>query len=113
MLENEKEDDIFNALQHLRHNKHEVILFHVRDKIHELDFSYTNRPYKFVDMETGETIKLNPNSIRAEYQKSINNFFNELKLKCQQYKIDILEADINQDFKNVLIPFLIKRKKLY
>ena len=112
MMENENEDDIFNALQHLRHNKHEVILFHVRDQIYELDFSYKNRPYKFIDMETNESIKLNPNTIREEYQNSINKYFERLKLKCGQYQIDIVESDINQNFKNVLSPFFIKRKNM-
>jgi uncharacterized protein (DUF58 family) len=113
MLENETEENIYNALQHLRHNKHEVILFHVTDHQKEIDFNYENRPYKFIDMESGETIKLNPNNIRDVYKKSVSEYFNRLKLKCGQYKIDIIEADINKDFKNVLIPFLLKRKKLF
>jgi len=113
MLENDTEENIYNALQHLRHNKHEVILFHVTDHQKEIDFNFDNRPYKFIDMETGETIKLNPNNIRDEYKKSVTEYFSRLKLKCGQYKIDIVEADINKDFKNVLVPFLLKRKKLF
>ncbi len=113
MMEHEKEIEIFDALQHLRHNKHEVILFHVRDKKLEQEFEFENRPYRFVDMETGEEIKLNPNNVRDVYKDAIANFFNKMKLKCGQYNIDFIEADVNQDFKKVLIPFLIKRKKLY
>jgi len=113
MLDNETEDNIFNALQHLKHNKHEVILFHVTDHQKEIDFNFENRPYKFIDMETGETLKLNPNNVRDEYKKSVSDFFNRLKLRCGQYQIDIVQADINKDFKNVLVPFLLKRKKLF
>lgn len=113
MLDSDNEDNIFNALQHLRHNKHEVILFHVTDHQKEIDFGYENRPYKFIDMETGETVKLNPNIIRDTYKKSVTDYFSRLKLRCGQYNIDIVEADINKDFKSVLIPFLLKREKLF
>lgn len=105
--------DLFSALQHLRHNKHEVILFHVTDNLKEGKFKYQNRPYRFVDMETGEEIKLNPNDIRKNYLASVNEFYNEVKLKCNQYHIDLIEADVNNDFRDVLLPYLIKRRKLH
>ncbi len=113
MFSSEEPEKLFSALQHLKHNKHEVILFHVTDKAHELDFQYNNRPYKFIDMETGESIKLNPNEIRNSYIFSSKGYVNKLKLKCGQYKIDFVEADVNSDFKEVLIPYLIKRSKLH
>lgn len=112
MLENEEPDDLFSALQHLRHNKHEVVLFHVRDKKREQEFDYKNRPYRFIDLESGEEVKLNPNEVRQDYTSAIQNYFSELKMKCGQYKIDLIEADINDDFKKVLLPYLIKRGKL-
>lgn len=111
MFSSEEPEKLFSALQHLKHSKHEVILFHVTDKDHEQDFEYTNRPYKFVDMETGETIKLNPNEVRDYYQKSSKNFYKSLKLKCGQYKIDFVQADVKSDFKEILAPFLLKRGK--
>jgi len=103
---------LFDALQHLRYNKHEVILFHVVDKSKELDFDYENRPYRFVDMETGDEIKLQPSEVRKSYADAIGNFHQELKLKCAQYKIDFIEADINKGFEQVLLPYLLKREKL-
>ena len=112
MIENEDNDDLFSALQHLRHNKHEVVLFHVRDKKREQQFDYKNRPYRFVDLETGEEIKFNPNEVRDDYTSAINNYFDQIKMKCGQYNIDLIEADVNDDFKSVLLPYLIKRSKL-
>jgi len=106
-------DGIFSALQHLRHNKHEIILFHVVDKQHEVEFKYENRPYKFIDLESGKSIKLNPNDVREIFQKQSSELFDQLKLKCAQYQIDFIEADIKGDFTEVLIPYLIKRKKLH
>jgi len=72
-------EELFSALQHLRHNKHEVILFHVVDKTKEIDFEYDNRPYKFVDMETGQELKLTPNEVRDSYRKVSESYKNELK----------------------------------
>ena len=60
MLDNsERSDELFSALQHLKHNKHEVILFHTVDKSKEIDFDFANRPYTFVDMESGDEVKVN------------------------------------------------------
>ncbi len=112
MFGSEEPEKLFSALQHLKHNKHEVILFHVTDKIYETEFLYKNRPYKFIDMESGETIKLNPNEIRNYYTSSSKSYIEKLKLKCGQYKIDFVEADVNSDFKDVLIPYLLKRAKM-
>lgn len=105
--------ELFSALQHLRHNKHEVILFHVVDKKQEMDFNFDNRPYKFIDMESGRQIKVNPLEVKAEYTRAVSSFRDELKLKCGQYRIDFVEADINQGFEQVLFPYLLKREKLY
>lgn len=114
MIENSErdQDDLWNALQHLKHNKHEVILFHVTDRKKELDFDFENRPYLFVDMETGEEIKLNPLEVREAYQRSMKKFEHDLKLKCGQYSIDLVEADISKGFDQVLLPYLLKRKRL-
>lgn len=113
MFEKENKEDLFSAIQHLRYNKHEVILFHVKDKKQEQNFEYENRPYKFIDLETGEQMKFNPNDLRESYVKKINDYFSEIKLKCGQYKIDFVESDINEGFKKILMPFLLKRKKLF
>ena len=106
-------DEMFSALQHLRYNKHEVILFHVVDKAKELDFDFENRPYKFVDMESGEELRLTPLELRKEYVESVGEFVKELKLRCGKYMIDFVAADINAGFRQILHPYLLKREKLY
>lgn len=94
MFENtDNTEEIFSALQHLKYNKHEVILFHVVDNKRELDFEFENRPYEFVDMETGEKVKLQPNQVREFYRQELDKFINELKLRCLQFKIDFVAAD--------------------
>jgi len=113
MIETNKTDELFQALQHLRYNKHEVILFHVTDHKQEREFGFSNRPYRFIDLETGHQVKFNPHEVKSHYIDTVKNYFNELKVKCGQYKIDLAEADINQDFKQVLYAYLLKRKRLF
>ncbi|MBK9730472.1 MAG: DUF58 domain-containing protein [Chitinophagaceae bacterium] len=102
---------LFSALQHLKHNKHEVILFHVLDKSKEMSFDFVNRPYRFIDLETGEQLKLNPNQVKESYVKQMQDFYQQLKLRCGQFKIDLVEADVNEGFRPVLLPYLMKREK--
>lgn len=111
-IDSKSADDLFSALQHLKYNKHEVILFHVVDKSKELDFEFENRPYEFIDMENGEKVKLHSNEVKGFYVEQMKKFEKELKLRCGQFKIDFVEADINQDFRQVLLPFLTKRGKM-
>lgn len=109
----ERSDALFAALQHLRHNKHEVILFHVVDKKTELDFEFDNRPYTFVDLETGQQVKANPADIRENYLAQMTKFYGDLKIRCGQYGVDFVEADIAGGVNPILLQYLIKRQKLY
>jgi uncharacterized protein (DUF58 family) len=108
-----KTDELFSALQHLKHNKHEVILFHVVDKKTEIDFEFENRPYTFIDKETGEEVKAHPSSVKESYVQQMKEYEKELKFKCSQYRIDFVEADISEGFDQVLLGYLIKRSKLH
>lgn len=112
MIESADSEEIYQALQHLKYNKHEVLLFHVTDKKHEEELVYSNRPHRFIDLETGEQIKLKPQEVKREYARMMKQNVDELKLKCGQFHIDIIEADINDNFRHVLQSYLIKRGKL-
>ncbi|MFM2225005.1 MAG: hypothetical protein RJA07_1207 [Bacteroidota bacterium] len=105
-------EDIFAALQHLKYNKHEVIVFDIADKKQELDFNFENRPYEFIDLETGEKIKLQSEEIKLHYISQMQKIKQDLKLKCAQYKIDLIEADVNEGVQKILMPYLLKRQKL-
>ena len=109
---NENADDLFKALQHLKHNKHEVIVFHVIDHQTELLFDFDERPIEFVDLETHEKIKLNPGDVKQQYRLEADRFHKSLRMRCNQYKIDFVEADVQSDFSTVLQTYLIKRAKM-
>ncbi len=108
----ENTDDLFKALQHLKHNKHEVIVFHVMDNETELLFNFEDRPMEFVDLESGERLKLNPGEVKESYKASAFQFHKALKLRCNQYRIDFVEADIQSDFNLILQTYLIKRGRM-
>jgi len=113
MFEDEEHlEAIFASLQHLKYKKHDVVLFHVTDKGRELDFDFDNRPYHFIDMETREEVKLNPMQIKEVYTQKVQNYTDAIKLKCGQYKIDFVEADIHQGFDQVLQTYLVKRASM-
>ncbi len=109
----EKQDELFSALQHLKFNKHEVVLFHITDRNTELDFNFENRPYTFIDAESGEQVKAHPSEIRDTYLEQMNAFLKGLELKCGQYGIDFVPADITEGFNHVLLRYITKRKKLF
>ncbi|HMQ50313.1 MAG TPA: DUF58 domain-containing protein [Saprospiraceae bacterium] len=108
----EDTEHLFSALQHLKHNKHEVVLFHVVDKRHEVDFEYENRPYLFIDMESGEKVRLQSNQVKDHYVKQVAAFKEALYMKCLQYRIDFIETDIRQGFRNILQSYLVKRSRM-
>ncbi|GAA4275538.1 DUF58 domain-containing protein [Aquimarina mytili] len=104
-------DKLFEALRHLKYNKHEVILFHTFDSEKELNFDFSNRPTRFVDVETGEFINLYADNIKENYQKAVSSYFYDLKMKCAQYGIKYVEADTRKDFDKILTTYLVERQK--
>ena len=113
MEQPDRAQEVFAALQHLRHAKHEVVLFHVHDKKKELDFEFENRPYIFVDMENGEQVRLQPNQVREFYVKQVHAFTEQLRMRCLQFKIDFVEADINKGFHPILQTWMAKRARMH
>jgi uncharacterized protein (DUF58 family) len=93
----EDPQELFGALQHLKH---------------QLLFEFENRPYEFIDLETGEKIRLQPNQVQETYKTHIENYYKALKMKCGQYKIDFIEVDIAQPFEDVLYAYMVKRSKM-
>lgn len=105
-------DGLFAALQHLKFNKHEVIIFNVTDKAKEVDFKFENRPYEFVDMETGAVLKTHTSKVKDAYLSRMQEYRKAIQLKCTQYKIDMIDADIALGFHPILQAYLIKRQKM-
>ena len=102
--------NIINGLKHFRHNKQEIIVFHVMDR-KELNFDFSNRT-KFKDMETDEQITTEPWKIRKIYQKAIQSYQDELRLRCREQKIDYVPLFTDQNLDLALNEYLKKRQRL-
>lgn len=106
-----EDEKLFEALRHLKYNKHEVILFHVFDKEKELDFNFDNKPKRFIDVETGDYINLYAENVKENYNKAVKNYFEAIKLKCSQYQIKYVQANVNESFNKVLTTYMVERQK--
>ncbi|MGA9638917.1 DUF58 domain-containing protein [Flavobacterium sp.] len=110
MFQLEDEEALFNALQHLKHNKHKVVLFHVIDSKTELHFDYDNTPRKFVDVETGEEVALFSDNVKEEYEKQIEAYFKKLSLACAQNRIKYVPVDVRGDFEKIVLTYLAEKQ---
>ena len=106
-----EEEKLFEALQHLKYNKHEVILFHTYDKEKEIEFDFSNKPKRFVDVETGAHVNLYADAIRGDYKEAVKDYFTALKIRCGQYRIKYVPVAINEDFSAILTTYLLERQK--
>lgn len=106
------DEEIFKALQHLKHNLHEVVLFHVNDKSTEIEFEFSDRPHLFIDLETGNKIKLQPSEVKSSYQEAARKRLTSLRDKCGQLQIDFVEADVEDDYDTIFNAYLIKRARM-
>ena len=109
---NTHQEELFEALRHLKYNKHEVVLFHTFDSKTEFKFDFDNSPKKFVDIETGEEVNLFAENIQENYTKLVDSYFKELKNKCLQYKISYVPVDIQEGFHQVLVRYFLSRQKM-
>ncbi len=103
-------EKLFTALQHLKHNKHKVVLFHVIDKKTELNFDFDNTPRKFIDLESGEEINIFADNVKVEYEKRVESYFKKLSLTCAQNKIKYIPVAVDESFEKILTTYLVEKQ---
>lgn len=104
------EEALFNALQHLKHNKHKVVLFHVVDKKTELNFDFDNAPRKFIDVETGEEVAVFADTVKEEYEKQVESYFKKLALTCSQNRIKYIPVSVDESFEKIVTTYLVEKQ---
>ncbi len=110
MFQSDNEVALFNALQHLKHNKHKVVLFHVIDAKTELNFDFDNAPRKFIDMETGEEVTVFADNVKLAYEKGVSSYFKKLALTCAQNKIKYVPVGVSDNFEKILTTYLAEKQ---
>jgi uncharacterized protein (DUF58 family) len=111
MFQKEEDERLFKALQHLKHNKHKVILFHVIDKKTEMQFDFDNAPRKFIDLETGEEVNLFAQNVKNDYEKLVSNYFQKVANTCSQYKIKYVPVSVAEHFEKIMTTYLAEKQK--
>lgn len=112
MEDDEQGEELIAAIQHLRHNKHEVIVFMVGDKSLEWEFDFPNKPVELRDMERNEIIRLQPDAVMETYQNAMNAYIKSLSDQCGRMQVDFHLFDINDSPMDMLRIYLMKRMKM-
>lgn len=110
MFQSGNEEALFNALQHLKHNKHKVVLFHIIDNKTELNFDFDNAPRKFIDLETGEEINIYADNVKIEYEKQVAIYFKRIAQTCAQNKIKYVPVSVGDNFEKILTTYLVEKQ---
>lgn len=105
-------EDLLQALRHLRHRGHEVLVFHLLESDTERQFRFPDVPMVFRDMETGEELTLQPAQLRANYQEAVKAFSETFRRRCLEQNIDFIELDTAEPYDTALLAYLNKRKQL-
>ena len=96
-----------DALQHLRYRKHDICVFHLMDPL-ELGFEF-DRPHRFVDMEDGTSLVVEPTLIADEYHTALRDFLVTVKAKCHDAAADYQLVTTDTPLEPLLRDFLTAR----
>jgi uncharacterized protein (DUF58 family) len=103
-------DHLARALQRFRHQRHEVILFHILAP-EECEFPY-KRMTQFRDLEVaGNKLLVDPRRLREEYLRNFNTFCDELRRKAGQMQIDYHRMRTDEPVERALGVYLSRRQR--
>lgn len=108
----QQQEELVSALKHLRHRKHEVILFHLLEKKSERELDFPDDRFVFTDLETGSEMDVIPSQIRKDYQKKMAQYTKDFRITCSEANISYEEVDTQDPFDYALLAFLNKRRRL-
>ena len=99
------------ALAHLRHAKHEIIIFQIWDK-DELEFPF--KQWTRFDCLEEAAVKhmIDPAHLRASYIQNLTKYREDLKAGCHRHRIDLVPLTTDQPYSDALSYFLAKRKRV-
>jgi uncharacterized protein (DUF58 family) len=102
-------EELRGCFQHLRFRKHDVAVFHLLDP-QELGFRF-HRPTRFLDMEGGPAVFAEPNEIADRYHKALGGYLESLRQVVRESAVDYHRADVDGDYEQLLIRFLVGRTR--
>jgi uncharacterized protein (DUF58 family) len=95
------------CFQHLRFRKHDVAVFHLLENA-ELAFDF-DRPTRFLDLEGGTSLLIEPSVIRREYAAALHEYLRGLDAAVREAAIDYQRICVHESHGDVLARFLLGR----
>ncbi len=102
---------VIEALHHLRHRGHEIILFHILDEA-EVSFPFEGL-VEFADLETPEKLTLDAKGMRADYLEEVADFRRTYREVCSRAGIDYVGVDTDVTFDKALMEYLLQRQRRF
>ncbi len=100
-------DDFLAGLKHLRHKRHEVVVFHILDPA-EMDFPF-QEPTLFRGLEHYPELLTDPRSLREGYLGEFSAFLTQLKRGCREQNIDYVSLRTDANLGVALSSYLAHR----
>jgi len=102
--------EVLLGLQHFRHRRHEVVVFHILDP-DEVEFPYTDTA-TFVDVESGDRLTTEPWEIARRYRERLAAWTAQYARVCRENLVDYVRLDTRTPFDQALLAYLEKRARL-
>ncbi len=99
--------ELAQSFQHLRFRKHDVVVFHLLETA-ELNFDF-DRPTRFLDLEGGSSLLIEPSAIRREYAAALREYLHDLDVAVREAAVDYHRIRIQESHGDVLARFLLGR----
>ncbi len=106
----DRPSEVLAGLQHFRHDRHEVVVFHILDP-DEREFPYTDSA-TFVDLESGARLTTEPWEIARRYRARLAAWTEQYRRQCRENRIDYVPVDTRTPFDQALLAYLEKRARL-
>jgi len=103
-------ESLESAIQRMRYNRHEVVLFQV---LHhdELHFEFDGM-VKFVGLELPEELTTQPEVLRREYLRALTQFNAGLEDLCLRNRVERVLVDTSRDMGEMFADYLNQRSRL-
>jgi uncharacterized protein (DUF58 family) len=102
---------VLEALHHLRHRGHEVILFHILDEA-EVHFPFDGL-IEFEDVETPDKMTLDAKGMRPDYLQAVASFRETYRVECARARVDYVPIDTSVSFDKALMEYLLSRQRRF
>ncbi|MBI4566357.1 MAG: DUF58 domain-containing protein [Planctomycetes bacterium] len=100
-------DKLIKALQHFRHRRQDLIVFHVLDE-YEVTFPF-QRMTLFEGLEEYPKILVDPRALRQAYLEELEKFCSKIRRGCVQSQIDYVQVTSDKPLEVELTRYLASR----